>query len=112
MTIPTREERLEQEVTEKRQYIEEYAAEKQEMRQRLIEVVALANIPLSDEQPDVAAFGRGAWVYCKQHVKPHPTGWCSVGVYDKIGLGVSDAKSAYAKCEAWGLEIFDYNKKD
>ena len=108
----THEERLEQEVTEKRQYIEEYAAEKQELRQRLMDIVTLIDTPLSDEQPDVAAFGRGEWVYCRQHVKPHQTGWCSVAVYDKIGLGVGTAKEAYAKCEEWGLKIFDYNQKD
>jgi len=108
----THEERLEQEVAEKRQYLEEYAAEKMELRQRLMYLVTLANAPLSDEQPDVQAFGRGAWIYCNQHLKPHQTGWCSVGVYDKIGLGVSTAQEAYAKCEAWGLKIFDYNKHD
>lgn len=108
----TNEERLEQEVAEKRQYIEEYATEKAELRLRLMQLTALIDTPLIDEQPDVAAFGRGAWVYCRQHVKPHQTGWCSVGVYDKIGLGVATAKEAYAKCEQWGLKIFDYNQKD
>lgn len=110
--IPTREDRLEQEVAEKRQVLEAYATENAELRQRLTQLAALIATPLIDEQPDVAAFGRGAWVYCRQHVKPHPTGWCSVGVYDKIGLGVSTAKEAYAKCEEWDLKIFDYNQKD
>lgn len=108
--IPTREERLEQELEEKRGHMVEYANEKAELIVRLGQLSALIDAPLIGEQPDVAAFGRGAWVYCRQHVKPHPTGWCSVGVYDKIGLGVDTAKEAYAKCEEWGLEIFDYNK--
>jgi hypothetical protein len=46
----------------------------------------------------------------QRNAKPHQTGWCSVGIYDKIGLGVSTAKEAYAKCEEWGFKIFDYNK--
>lgn len=102
--IPTREDRLEQEVAEKRQYLEEYATEKAELRMRLVEIATLIAAPLIDEQPDVAAFGRGSWIYCRQHVKPHQTGWCSVGVYDKLGLGVSTAKEAYAKCKEWGLK--------
>ena len=108
--IATREERLAQEVEEKRGFIEEYAKEKAELHERLIQITTLVHTPLIDEQPDVAAFGRGAWVYCRQHVKPHQTGWCSIPAYDKIGLGVTTAKEAYAKCEAWGLKIFDYNK--
>jgi len=110
--ILTNEERLEQEVAEKRKYIEEYANEKAELRQRLAHLATLIDMPLMDEELDVQAFGRDQWVYCRQHVKPHETGWCSVGVYDKIGLGVQTADEAYAKCEAWGLPIFDYNKKD
>ena len=107
----THEERLEQEVAEKRKFLEEYATEKAELRLRLNQIAELITLPLCDEQPDVAAFGRGAWVYCRQHVKPHQTGWCSIPAYDKIGLGVRTAEEAYAKCEAWGLKIFDYNQK-
>jgi len=36
---------------------------------------------------DFLAFGDD-WVYCNQHLRPHSTGWCSVGVRDKIGLGI------------------------
>jgi hypothetical protein len=111
MTIQTREERLESELEAMRGYMKRYDVEKSELHERLIQTAALINTPLADEQPDVAAFGRGAWIYCRSHVKPHLTGWCSCGVYDKIGLGVSTAKEAYAKCEEWGLKIFDYNKK-
>lgn len=105
----TNEERLEQEVADKRQFIKNYANEKAELRMRLNQLAALIDVPLMDEQPDVAAFGRRAWVYCRQHVKPHETGWCSVGVHDKIGLGVATAEAAYAKCREWGLEIYDPN---
>ncbi len=34
------------------------------------------------------AFGKDAWVYCTQHMKPHLTGWCSVSNSDKLGLGI------------------------
>lgn len=105
----THEERLEQEVEEKRRFIEEYANEKIELRQRLIQIAALIDTPLMDEQPDVAAFGRGEWVYCRQHCKPHQTGWCSVGIYDKIGLGVNTAQAAYAKCREWKFHIYGEN---
>lgn len=103
------EERQAAEIDDLRKARDEYQAEKHELRERLIAVVAFINSPVSDEQLDVAAFGRDAWVYCREHVKPHQAGWCSVAVYDKIGLGVATAKEAYAKCEAWGLKIHDPN---
>ena len=102
----THEERLEQEVEEKRRVLEEYANETMELRQRLIQIATLIDTPLIDAHPDVGAFGRGAWVYCRQHHKPHQTGWCSIGVHDKIGLGVASAEAAYEKCRAWGLHIY------
>jgi len=104
--MQTREERLENELEEKRQYLVEYAKEKEELRKRLMDAATLINTPLSDEQDDVAAFGRTAWVYCRQHVKPHPTGWCSVSPREKIGLGVTTAAEAYQKCRDWGLELY------
>lgn len=107
----TREERLEQEVAEKRQFLEEYRAEKHELLERLELIRATLSAPLIGEEEDVAAFGRGVWVYCRQHVKPHETGWCSISLRDKIGLGVKTAKEAYAKCEDWGLKIYDPNAK-
>lgn len=55
---------------------------------------------------DAIVFGADAWVYCRQHMRPHPTGWCGVSVRDKVGLGVTDAKAAYAKCEEWGFELY------
>jgi hypothetical protein len=107
----SREERLEQEVAEKRQYLDEYAAEKKELLERLELIQATIAVPLLGEQEDVAAFGRGAWVYCRQHVKPHPTGWCGVSPRDKIGLGVKTAQDALEKCREWGFDIYDPNKK-
>lgn len=56
---------------------------------------------------DERAFGKDAWVYCNQHLRPHQTGWCTISARDKVGLGVSDAKAAYAKCRAWGFVLYD-----
>lgn len=99
-------ERLAQEREEKHNLIKEFARMTEEHHERLVQIAAIVNAPLSDEQPDVAAFGRGAWVYCSQHMKPHQTGWCSVSVRDKIGLGVSTAEEAYTKCRDWKLPIY------
>jgi len=59
---------------------------------------------------DEAMFGHGAWVYCGQHMNAHPTGWCSVSVRDKVGLGISGrgaevAQEARAKCQEFGLPL-------
>jgi hypothetical protein len=55
---------------------------------------------------DDLAFGRNAWVYCKQHMRAHQTGWCGVGVRDKVALGVMTAEDARAKCRDWGFELY------
>lgn len=55
---------------------------------------------------DVAAFGVDAWVYCRQHMKAHQTGWCGVGNRDKVALGVTTAEEAEAKCREWGFELY------
>lgn len=47
--------------------------------------------------------GMGAWVYCKQHVRPHETGWCTVDVRDKVALKALTAEEALAEVEARGL---------
>lgn len=54
---------------------------------------------------DEAAFGKDAWVYCSQHMRPHQTGWCTVSVRDKVGLGVASSEAAYEKCQAWGFPL-------
>lgn len=60
---------------------------------------------------DALIFGDD-WVYCKDHVCPHPTGWCSVGASHKLGLGIPPgehderAKQAYQKCRMFGLPIY------
>ena len=54
----------------------------------------------------------GDWVYCRQHVRPHSTGWCTVSNHDKIGLGIvgsetqENIKLAFEKCRDWKLPIY------
>jgi len=53
----------------------------------------------------------GTWVYCLQHLRPHETGWCTVSLYDKVGLGDFDGnrdsqrEQAYEKCKHLGLLV-------
>lgn len=49
----------------------------------------------------------GRFVYCKQHVGPHSTGWCTVSASDKIPLQAETLGEAYAEVEAMGLKIFE-----
>lgn len=56
--------------------------------------------PLTEDEQ---AFGVNTWVYCRQHCRPHETGWCGVGNRDKVGLGVTTHKEAYQKCQDWNL---------
>jgi hypothetical protein len=59
---------------------------------------------------DEVVYGEGAWVYCAQHMNAHPTGWCTVSVRDKLGLGIvghEKGKEAIEKCKAFGLELVD-----
>jgi hypothetical protein len=44
-------------------------------------------------------------IYCNQHLKVHKTGWCSVSVRDKVGLGTKDHKEAVEKCREWGFRL-------
>jgi hypothetical protein len=55
---------------------------------------------------DEKVFGIGQWVYCGQHLRPHRTGWCTVGVRDKVGLGTTDETEAWEKCSRLGLRLY------
>jgi hypothetical protein len=48
----------------------------------------------------------GAWVYCKQHLRPHSTGWCTVHADEKIPLDAKTREEAYEETIARGLHIF------
>ena len=73
---------------------------------------------MNDKQTeDFQVFGDD-WVYCKSHVRPHPTGWCSVDVSHKVGLGIPPgefnerARAAYEKCRLFGLRIYGEKKEN
>lgn len=66
-------------------------------------IAELTKPPTEDE----IAFGADAWVYCRAHVRAHQTGWCGVSNRDKVGLGVTTAQEAYAKCREWGFPLYD-----
>lgn len=102
--------RLEAEIEDLRKARDEYATEKRELLERLFLIGTLVNSALATEQSDVMAFGRDAWVYCRQHMKPHQTGWCGVSPRDKVALGVTTADAAEQKCREWGFEL--YHDKD
>ena len=54
----------------------------------------------------------GDWVYCRQHLRPHRTGWCTVDLLEKVGLGPMKGtpdeqyREAIDKCKKFGLEIY------
>ena len=104
--IATFEDRQAAEIAELRAHRDEYAAEKRALEDRIAAVTAILQTPINGEQEDVAAFGRHAWVYCRQHMKAHETGWCSVSSRDKVGLGVDTADAATQKCREWGLDLY------
>lgn len=61
---------------------------------------------------DVEVFGEDQWVYCDQHMRPHLTGWCTVHVDNKVGLGLDktvESQKVYSKCRKLGLRIFGDN---
>ena len=55
---------------------------------------ALRKPPTEDE----IAFGRNAWLYCGQHLRPHMTGWCTVSTRNKIKLEAKTLEEAYEIC--------------
>ena len=55
---------------------------------------------------DETVFGKGRWVYCKSHVRPHTTGWCTVCASNKRLLNATTSDEAYAETRALGLPIF------
>lgn len=65
-----------------------------------------------DPKEDERVFGKDHWVYCNQHLRPHVTGWCTVDVRNKVGLGIygndnENMKKAYSKCREWGFKLFE-----
>jgi len=58
-----------------------------------------------EDVEDYKTFGED-FVYCRQHLRPHSTGWCTVSVSEKIALGVPTTEEAYKKCESFKLKVF------
>jgi len=53
--------------------------------------------PLTEDE---IAFGRNRFVYCKQHLRPHLTGWCTVNNNEKVLLDAMTPADARAECNA------------
>lgn len=79
-------------------------------------VVARRAEGLSDEAreplaPDALVFGEKTYVYCTEHLNPHLTGWCTIEVDKKVGLGIKhegheSRERARDKCRSLGLRLF------
>lgn len=48
----------------------------------------------------------GAFVYCRQHVGPHSTGWCTVDVEDKFPLKATNREAARIECRNKGWRMY------
>lgn len=55
---------------------------------------------------DAKTFGVGVWVYCRQHLRPHTTGWCTVHVDQKERLEATTMEDAYAECRRRTFTIY------
>lgn len=61
----------------------------------------------NDYVSDEEFFGEDAIVYCKSHLRPHRTGWCTVHNEDKILLDAKTIDEAEQECNDKGL--YRYN---
>lgn len=55
---------------------------------------------------DEKEFGAERWVYCKSHVGPHMTGWCTVCTSDKVLLNATSHTEAVQESKDLGFKIF------
>lgn len=60
---------------------------------------------------DQQHFGADVWVYCKSHVNPHTTGWCTVSIDQKIKLNATTRQEAEDECREKGYPLFSYNNQ-
>ena len=60
-----------------------------------------------DPKEDARIFGENVWVYCDQHMRPHLTGWCTVGPRNKTKLDATDMKAAFQECRDKGYELYE-----
>lgn len=66
-------------------------------------ISSLSDLPKRTEDYEE---GGDAWVYCKQHLGAHLTGWCTVGVNDKILLDATGHVQAIQECRDKGFKLF------
>lgn len=64
------------------------------------------------QRRDDVVFGVDQQIYCSQHLRPHNTGWCTVDVNYKVGLGIptnsrNALEKAADKCRMLGLRLDD-----
>ena len=57
---------------------------------------------------DEVEFGPDAWVYCKSHMRPHETGWCTVHVQGKILLDAKNLTEADQECLLKGYDRYEF----
>lgn len=55
---------------------------------------------------DELRFGADKWVYCKAHVRPHTTGWCTVPHNQKVLLNSTNYYDARNEAKTLGFEIY------
>lgn len=56
---------------------------------------------------DEITFGAERYVYCKQHMRPHGTGWCTVSPDNKVLLDATERDAAYEEARAKGFKIYE-----
>lgn len=55
---------------------------------------------------DELRFGADKWVYCKAHVRPHTTGWCTVPHTEKVLLKSTNYHDARQETKDLGFKIY------
>lgn len=55
---------------------------------------------------DAKKWGADTIVYCRSHLRPHETGWCTVPVSDKLPLHATTIDAAVDECRRFGLRLF------
>lgn len=61
---------------------------------------------MSEKTDDEIHFGADRIVYCRQHLRPHFTGWCTVSLRDKILLDALTIEGAYEECKEKGFQLY------
>ena len=61
---------------------------------------------MSENAEDVRAFGEGVLIYCRQHLGPHFTGWCTVPATEKVKLEARTLEQAAGECRRKGLKLY------